>query len=221
MLLKTFAYSMIGFSSAIALTLGNVKSAFALSGFTGAFDVNNFTLTSTSSSGNITEANNLNTSNAAAGEGIIFGPDNNDSPGYTGNTLGTKTVRIDWLINITSASAGNISFRWAYDSLDSFPDDEAGYFVNSTYTTLGTIPVETSAAPIKIPLVNGDTFGFWVSSNTNTGGYGYLTISNFDATPVPFDFSPSTATVVFLGGFWGVRRFRKSLMRQRGSITQE
>lgn len=212
MLLKTFSYSIIGFSSAIALTLGTVKSAFALSGFTGIFDINNFTLTSNPSSGNITVINNLETTDASNGNVILYGPDNNDSSGYTGNalnTLGNQVVRINWGISITPTSAGNISFDWIYNSLDPAADDEAGYFVNNSYTTLGTINGQTNAAPVNISLISGDTFGFWVSSNTNTGGYSYLGINNFDATPVPFDFSPSTGMVVFLGGFWGVRWCRK------------
>ncbi len=212
MVFKTIACSMMGVGSAIAFTLATVQSAIALPGFTGDFDVSNFTFTaSPSGAGNST--NNLDTTNAGTGEVILYGADTNSSTDYIGNGLGDLTANggasVDWTINITSARAGNISFEWLYNSLDSGVDDTAGYLLNGNYTVLGATNGQSSASPVSILVSNGDVFGFRVFTASNTGGEGYLTISNFQATPVPFEFSSTTGILVFLGGFWGVRQSRK------------
>lgn len=224
MLFKTIASSLIGIGGAITFTLGTIQSAFAIS-FTDAFGVNNFNFTYSPNNA-ATSANNLDISHVdSTGEVIIYGANNDPSPDYTGNGLGDLSAKggatVNWTINVTSARAGNISFDWTYNSLDPAIDDTAGYLLNGTYYVLGTKDGDTSigVAPVSLSLSNNDVFGFRVSTNSNTGGYGYLTVNNFQATPTPVPFESSAnssiAILALLGGFWGVQRYRTSLIRRR------
>ncbi|MBE9194458.1 MULTISPECIES: hypothetical protein [Synechocystis] len=93
-------------------------------------------------------------------------------------------------------------------------DDTASYFINSNFFTLatGNGATQSSSSPVNLNLLAGDTFGFQVSTTSNLGGAGGLTINDFDfnATPVPFetDALPVLVSMTFLGtGIWAKRRF--------------
>ncbi|MBE9204180.1 hypothetical protein IQ218_12965 [Synechocystis salina LEGE 06099] len=201
MALKTL--SLAGLSS-LFLTVGAMP-ALAVSGFAGFYAPGNFTFSS-----DPPEALNmgdLDIDNAATGEVTIFGPDD------AFNMLGTTPASNSWSIMVTPAGAGTISFNWSFSSaLDEVGDDTASYFINSNFFTLATGNGETqsSSSPVNLNLLAGDTFGFQVSTATNLGGEGILTINDFNATPVPFesDALPVLVSMTFLGaGMWAKRRF--------------
>jgi hypothetical protein len=145
----------------------------ALTGFTGAYDPSNWTLTNPDG--------DIDLTNAASGQIDLIGSD-------TGSTLPANT---DWTISITPARAGSLSFDWSYGTLDTGSDDTAGYLLNGFFTELASVDGETSNSPVTFVLNPGDTFGFRVATLTNSGGPGIFTVSNFNVQPVPFEFSPA------------------------------
>lgn len=208
MMFKTAIPSLIGLTTTIALL--TPSSALALTGFTGVYAPSNFTFTPTPS-GAGTEGTDLDTTNAETGTVILFSPDVSNS-----NVLGATAATIDWTIPITAAREGTISFDWSYEPFDTeLGDDSAFYLLNGTPFLLasndGTANTQTSASTINLAVANGDTFGFRVSTLTNTGGTGQFIVNNFDfvATPVPFesDALPVLVSLSFLGtGLWLKRR---------------
>lgn len=200
---------VLSLSSAIALTVSTTLSASAI-GFTGAYDPSNFTFSSTpSGAGN--SGSDLDTTNAATGTVILYSPD--DEFNGLGDLSNNGGATNDWTIQITPARAGTVSFSWAYDTFDSLgSDDNAGYLLNGAYTILGSASGQQSTSPVTITLANGDVFGFRSLTSSNTGGSGQFTVSNFNAQPVPFEFSP-TLGLVLLGGLHGYRRYRKHQSR--------
>ncbi|XGB40851.1 MAG: hypothetical protein LVS60_10495 [Nodosilinea sp. LVE1205-7] len=203
---KTALPTLIGLTTAIALL--TPAAALAITGFTGVYDPSNFTFTPTPS-GAGAPGTDLDTS-GAPGTIILYSPDN------AFNNLGTGLpATIDWTIPITADRAGTISFDWSYKPLDPVNgDDSAFYLLNGTPVPLafndGTD--QNSLSPISLTVANGDTFGFGVSTQSNDGGSGVFSVSNFDftpATPVPFesDALPFLVGLSFLGaGVWLKRR---------------
>jgi hypothetical protein len=203
MALKTL--SLAGLSSFFLAV--STMPALAVSGFAGFYAPGNFTFSSDpSGAGNMND--DLDTINSAIGEVIIYGPDDEF------NELGEMSASNSWSIPITLAGAGTISFNWSFETFE-VGDDTASYFINNVFTTLaiGNNGTQSGSGLVNLSLADGDTFGFQVSTATNLGGAGALTISNFDATPatpVPFesDAFPVLVSMTFLGaGMWAKRRF--------------
>lgn len=174
--------STITASATIISILTSIPVSALAAGFTGPFDPSNFVLSNTNADGSV------DTANAPTSITLIGGDNRSNSVGTT-----------DWTINIDSTRAGTISFDWMYSSLDTPGDDEAGYLLNSNFFTLATQDGDSSTSPVVLAVNNGDVFGFRVATASNTGGPGEFTVNNFDAQPVPFEFSPTLGLVV-LGG---------------------
>jgi hypothetical protein len=205
---KTALPTLIGLTTAIALL--TPAAALAITGFTGVYDPSNFTFTPTPSGAGV-PGNDLVTTGAAAGTVTLFSPD--DSSNGLGNTAATS----DWTIPITPDRAGTISFDWSYEPFDpGIGDDSAFYLLNGTpfplATNDGTFNPQSSTSTTSLTVADGDTFGFRVSTESNGGGPGAFSVSNFDftpATPVPFesDALPFLVGLSFLGaGVWLKRR---------------
>lgn len=162
-------------SAALGIITSLPSKVMALTGFTGAYDPSNWTLTNPDGG--------IDATNAASGQIDLIGSD-------TGSTLPANT---DWTISITPDRAGSLSFDWSYGTLDPVPDDTAGYLRNGIFTPLASLDGETSIgnSPVTFVLNPGDTFGFRVATLSNSGGPGVFTVSNFNVEPVPFEFSPA------------------------------
>lgn len=204
MTLKTALPALIGLTTAIALL--TPAAALAITGFTGVFAPSNFSFTP-NPPGAGTPDNDLDITNAATGTIILYSPDD------AFNNLGTGLpATIDWTIPITADRAGTISFDWSYEPFDpGIGDDSAFYLLNGTPVLLATNNgnTQTSLSPISLTIADGDTFGFRVSTESNSGGSGAFTVNNFTATPVPFesDTLPVLLSLGFLGaGVWLKRR---------------
>lgn len=170
--------------SGIILSLGSMP-AMAAFGFTGVYAPSNFTFSS-SPSGAGDETNDLDTTNAASGKVILYGPDEALN-GLTGNP---QAAYSQWTIGINSSRAGTVSFGWKYyNQFDpTIGNDSGGYVLNGTFVSIvsndGNLNnTQSSAAPVILNLSQGDSFGFRVSSLTNTGGEGVFTVTDFDFTP--------------------------------------
>ncbi len=87
----------------------------------------------------------------------------------------------DALLCITVASAGDLSFDWAYSTTDGQFWDPFGYTVNGAFTELtnGSFGASTNAGAETVALVAGDEFCFNQNSADGIGGPGITTISNF------------------------------------------
>ncbi|WP_353929989.1 hypothetical protein WJM97_17045 [Okeanomitos corallinicola TIOX110] len=180
-------------TSVACITFASVPSpTLALSGFTGDFDPGNWSLNNSNADGFV------DTTNAASGAINLFGGDN--SSFSSGNT--------DWTTTATNTFA--VSFDWNYSSLDIDGQDTAGYLLNSVYNVLASADGEFSTSPVSFTVNPGDTFGFRVFTVDNSGGSGVLSVSNFNAEPVPFEFSPILGLSIFgLNGLYRVWRKQK------------
>lgn len=186
---------ILHWSLATSATLTIIASlpakTLALTGFTGAYNPSNWTLTNTNADGSV------DTTNAASGSIDLIGGDNSsESSGTT-----------DWTINITPSGAGSVSFNWSYFSLDTAGNDTAGYLLNNTFYQLAATDGNFSTAPVTFFLNPGDTFGFRVTTVDNLGGSGVFTVQDFDvqAVPVavPFHSSPVVGlAIIGLNGLY-------------------
>ncbi|PZU95062.1 MAG: PEP-CTERM sorting domain-containing protein [Pseudanabaena sp.] len=176
----------------------SIPSQINAMGFTGAYDVGNFTLTNSPILGN----GSVDTTNAATGSIVLNG---SDDPTNNPNIA----VITDFTITINSSRVGTVSFDWSYFTLDEpAGDDTAGYFVNSNFTPLAVGELQSSIVTVSESLSLGDTFGFRVSTSGNIGERGEFTVSNFHFVPVPFEFSPifGLATLGALAVFKKIRK---------------
>ncbi len=149
--------------------------------FTQYYSIDSFTLSNSSSTGNGTAM----TPDAGASLVLTGSNDGSGEPGTTDFT-------------ILAPISGNVSFDYAFATLDTAGYEFAGYLVNGTFTQLADTDGESGAAQFSV--ASGDTFGFRVGTVDNTGGPGILTISDFEA---PFDSSatpePSSASFLVEG----------------------
>jgi len=184
----------------LALTLASCAGlsvsgqTYALPGFTGAYDFNNFTLTNS-----IPNNGSVVTTDAAIGTVVLIGG-NDDS--MTGSTT-------DWTITVISNGVGTVSFDWKYSSLDTPGDDSAGFLVNTLFTVLATADHQASTLPVTFNVVEDDVVGLRVQTLQNIGGAGEFTVSNFTFVPVPFEFSPALG-LVGLGAMGILQKIRKA-----------
>jgi len=184
---KLLQFSLAGLAAA---TLAQGDRAFALTA--NGFAINNFTLSNTNANG---FANPTSTSLTLTG--------GNNSSNLSGTT--------DWLTTIGINQVGTWQFDWSYFSLDVPGDDRAGYVINGNFTTVATSDGEFSLKPVTFNVYTGDVVGFRVATDTNFGGAGEFTVTNFQVTLIPFEFSPTLGLVGL--GLWGLWNSRKSLKK--------
>lgn len=175
----------------------------ATAAFAGLYNPANWTLTTTETDpqGNaILGDGSVNVSAAPDAITLIGGDSGTGNPGLT-----------DYTIAVAPGGAGTWSFSWSFDSQDrgfvdeagNFSGEDAGYLLNNTYTSLVNsldIGTASSGAVGNIFVESGDVIGFRVRTTDNTNGAGQFTVSNFDVTPVPFEFSPALGLLI-LGGW--------------------
>lgn len=168
---------------AASLTVVDFQPANA-AGFSGDYDPIFWGLGNVDADGSVDET-------GAPGSITLFGGD--DGSGLQGNTLYGTTL--------AGSIASYVSFDWAYGSFDDATFDSFGIFfgadpLTATFTSLAGGGIFGPPAPDNegigtVPgtytfLVNpGESFGFYVETADNLSGEGFVTISNFNVTPVP------------------------------------
>ena len=142
------------------------------------YDFNNFTQTSTSDGFAFTGDGGLTA--------VVVG--GNDGSGLFGTTT----------VTITAPAPGTVQFNYLYNSLDSPTFDTSGYLLNGVYTQFADTDGETGTASFSVS--SGDSFGFEVLTQDNSGEPGILTVSDFtapaDSPAVP---EPGTLSLAVLG----------------------
>ncbi|MFM5888029.1 MAG: hypothetical protein ACKOQS_07030 [Dolichospermum sp.] len=162
--------------------------ARAIIGFTGDYAPSNWNLTNSNANGSV------NTSNAP--NSITLTGSNNQSGGFgitTYSITNTKPVPV------------NISFNWLYSTHNNSNIwDWFAVNQNGSYTT---IAISNNAGGTYTTLIpNGNTFGFSIATSSNFSPRGSVTISNFSATPVPFESNAAPAGMAIVFGAFFVRR---------------
>jgi len=167
-----------------------------LPGFSGAYEPDNWTLTNSNADGNVNTALAPNSITLTGGDN--GGDDGGDNSGTTDYT-------------IAAVADGTLSFAWNYTSLDQDGPqfDPFLFLLNGTTQLSDDGGGSTQLGNFSISLLTGETFGFRIATVNNLRGGANVTISNFDITPVPFEFSPVLGLGV-LGGVWAGKRFLKS-----------
>lgn len=117
---------------------------------------------------------------------------------------------------IVAPAAGQVSFSWSYVSNDNTVDplwDPAGYRYGAGPAQLTQLSVDagtvSQSGSVSFNVTAGQTFGFYVTSLDNTGGYATLTISNFTA-PIPEPASVAMMSLGLLGVAAAAARRRRS-----------
>jgi hypothetical protein len=145
----------------------------------------------------------LTNSNA---DGNVFSPDGGISAILTGGNNGTGLSGTTDLLAIATGS-GSIQFQYIYSSADLPAFDRAGYLIGQLFTPLADTDQQFGTATFLV--MGGDTFGFRVETDDNTGEPGVFTISDFtvDSTAVP---EPATLPLVLaaMAMAAGIRRGR-------------
>ncbi|MFM6268331.1 MAG: hypothetical protein ACKPFA_17795, partial [Dolichospermum sp.] len=157
-------------------------------GFTGDYAPSNWNLINSNADGSV------NTSNAP------------NSITLTGGDNGSITFgRTDYRITNTNTLPVNISFNWLYSSIDGPKFDRFDVNLNGSYTTIADSNGASGTYTTTL-IPNGNTFGFSIATADNRSGAGNVTISNFSATPVPFDSNAAPAGMAIVFGAFFVRR---------------
>jgi hypothetical protein len=172
-----------------SLTLG-ATGAKAID-FTGDYDPNNWT-TEQTATGTVTQDTSSLT--------ILF-------------TSGSQNDYIDQRITIDPTGVGQlITFNWNFISLETANIHSVGYVINNAYTTLAYSsgefidfdPVAQSGTG-TVNVAAGDSFAFRIQAELDSSSAGEYAITNFKATPVPFetDTLPLIGSTVLFGlGIW-------------------
>jgi hypothetical protein len=131
----------------------------------------------------------LTNSNA---DGTAVSPDGGISVILTGGNNGTGLSGTTDLLAIATGP-GSIQFQYTYFSLDDPTFDRAGYLIGDQFTPLADTNGQFGTALFLV--VGGDSFGFRVATDDNTGEPGVFTISDFavDSTAAP---EPATLPLV-------------------------
>lgn len=171
----------------------------ARASFIGYYDPANFSLVNTNADGSVTAAPD--------GSSITITGGNNGS-GLPGTT--------DFLI--TAPQSGLVMFRYLFFTLDYDPIanqlyDDAGFLLDGQFTPFSQLLSTDPVFSLQFVFTPGQTFGFRVETQDNTGEPGILTISDF-AAPQPVEApapEPSLGIVVFLGmGAGAVWKWRQT-----------
>jgi hypothetical protein len=126
---------------------------------------------------------------------------------------GIQNDYIDQRITIDPTGVGQlITFNWNFISLETANIHSVGYVINNAYTTLvyssGEFsdfdPVPQSGTG-RVNVAAGDSFAFRIQAELESSSGGEFAITNFNATPVPFetDTLPLIGSTVLFGlGIW-------------------
>ncbi|MBW4565402.1 MAG: hypothetical protein KME32_30825 [Mojavia pulchra JT2-VF2] len=177
---------ILNLSLATCVTLGITaclpsKVMALITGFTDVYSTSNWTLTNSNADGTIDDSNAT----------TVYLSGGNNGSGSNGTT--------DWTISIDSTRAGMLAFDWIYSTLDTEGDDTAGYLLNNIFYQLAASEGEASTSPVTVAVNSGDIFGFRVQTLQNNGGAGVFNVNNFQAQPVPYEFSPTLGLVMIFG----------------------
>jgi MYXO-CTERM domain-containing protein len=143
------------------------------------------------------------TFNANGGDGSVNTAGAPASIILTGNNNGSGPIDTDY--TIMAAAAGNLSFSWLYNTIDTGTYDSAYYLINGVETFLANNTTPGAAGAVGPIAVNaGDVIGFRVRSADGAFGAGELTVSNF-VGPVP---APGALALAAFGGLVAARRRR-------------
>ena len=195
-------FSPLALTAITSATLGFSSPALALSGFVTPFAPSDFTLTNTPATGN----GSVDTTGAAIGTVILTG--SNDS------SLLSSSTSTTWVLTNPATQEFTITFDWSFAG-DNYPytsseGDRAGYLLNGTPVYLALQDGDAhKKETFNLPV--GQTFGFIVDTADNGGSAGEFTVSNFNATPVPFesDALPVVVSLALFGvGVWAKRRMK-------------
>jgi hypothetical protein len=122
---------------------------------------------------------------ATAGEATLVGSDSTDR----GNAGEVWAIQWQLASNYTGAPY-QLSFNWDYSSTDTSGDDESYYFTIDSSNNVSKVALSDNNAgdsgQVSLTLATGSKFGVGVSTLSNLGGPGYLTITQFNpSTEVP------------------------------------
>jgi hypothetical protein len=133
-------------------------------------------------------------------------------------TSGNQNDYIDQRITINEA--GQLSFNWNFVSLETANIHSVGYFLNNVYTTLAYSSGELSDfEPVPqsgtgtVNVAAGDSLAFRIQAELESSSAGEYAITNFNATPVPFetDTLPLIGSTVLFGlGIWAKSKLTKN-----------
>ncbi|MDM3848678.1 MAG: hypothetical protein PT119_01510 [Aphanizomenon gracile PMC627.10] len=168
-------------------------------GFTGDYAPSNWNLTNLNADGSV------NTSNAPNSITLTGGNNGSGSFGRTTYSItNTKPVPV------------NISFNWGYSTTDFVTDSSCslpGNFcdpfqivLNGNATTLISNAGSSQSGTYTTLIPNENTFGFSIATADNYFRGGSVTISDFSATPVPFESNAAPAGMAIVFGAFFVRR---------------
>ncbi|MFM5999770.1 MAG: hypothetical protein ACKPCI_12460 [Dolichospermum sp.] len=155
-------------------------------GFTGDYAPSNWNLTNSNADGSVNISNAPNSITLTGGD--------NESGGF-----GITT----YSITNTNPLPVNISFNWLYSTQDAPTWDRFDVNQNGSYTTIAG---SDAGGTYTTLIPNGNTFGFSIATVDNSFGRGSVTISNFSATPVPFESNAAPAGMAIVFGAFFVRR---------------
>ncbi|MFM5900100.1 MAG: hypothetical protein ACKO9R_02325 [Dolichospermum sp.] len=146
---------------------------------------------------------NLINSNADGSVNISNAP---NSITLTGGNNGSRSFgRTDYRITNTNTLPVNISFNWLYSSPDTPNFDRFDVNLNGSYTTIASSNGASGTYTTTL-IPNGNTFGFSIATMDNNTGRGSVRITNFSATPVPFESNAAPAGMAIVFGAFFVRR---------------
>ncbi len=151
------------------VTLTGTVSTTLVNGFSGAYDISNWSLINTNTNGSI------NTGSAPISIALTGG---NNGSGSVGNT--------DYIITATTTTA--VSFNWSYSTGDGANWDRPNFLINGTPTLLtgyNTGGATTQSGTMTVNVTAGQTFGFNMRTLDNTFGAATVVISNFSANANP------------------------------------
>jgi len=184
--MKKLTSSLLAVLAAIIIS---TPAAYAITGFQGIYAPSNWTFNANGGSGSV------DTTNAPA-KIMITGND---------NTVGG--IRTDF--TITMLCAGSAEFDWTFDgepvSASTGPAfDPSGFLKNNVQTQLtnNAGPEVQSGTNVIVPVVAGDTFGWYIFSTDGIFGPGIFTmIENFEGPScIGGNIMPIDTTALFLAG---------------------
>jgi hypothetical protein len=167
--------------------------------------------------------NNFALSNTGgfAPNGFASSPDSNTlilTGTNDGSGLGGLTE-----LTIPSEGAGLFQFDYVFSTADDPTFEYAGYILAANLYQLADTNGENGS--VAVPVVTGESIGFYVGSFDNTGGAGVLTVTDFSApgtdfgAPVPEPASLAYLIAALAGGLAWYRRRRGAFPRIHPTIA--
>lgn len=147
---------------------------------------------------------------ANAGTATLIGSDF-ESPVRAGNP--NEPTATQWELKpYTGPSPYAFTFKWSYFTGDTNADDQSYYYLvdpsNTVTTTLLSSKPSGDSGLESVTLLSGWRLGFGVHTNDNSGGPGYLTITEFN----PVSVVPGPLPLLGAGAAFGwSRRLRRRL----------